>query len=118
MGHPNPGINGDLPESIAEDLQALDDEALRDVVSYAQQLLRERAPQPSHIEAAPGEEIISIEEQGGYTLVTKTQKCAEGCEDCPHGPYLYLVREEHSPVDHEPTLHWVFLGRVDQSNPE
>lgn len=33
-------------------------------------------------------------EHDGYTEMAKRQPCADGCPDCPHGTYLYHVREE------------------------
>ncbi|GAA0235788.1 hypothetical protein GCM10009000_059050 [Halobacterium noricense] len=105
-----------IPESIANELTTLDDESLRDVINYAQSLLAERLPQTSQITEEPGEEIISIWEHDGYTLVTKKHSCVAGCDDCPHGPYLYRVRAEQSFVNGERTLHWSFLGRVEKSD--
>jgi hypothetical protein len=114
----NSGSSIDAPDSIADELSALDDESLREVISYAQNLLNERLEPTTQIEEVPGEEIVSIKEQDGYTLVTKKQPCADGCGDCPHGLYLYRVRVEQSPVDGKPQLHWSFLGRVEESEIE
>ncbi|RBI61079.1 hypothetical protein DMJ13_15215 [halophilic archaeon] len=102
-----------VPDSLADELASLDDDALRAVVGYARDLLNERLSMATLIEENGDEEIADIDEQGGYTLVTKKQSCADGCEHCPHGPYLYRVRLEPSPTDDEPTLHWSFLGRVE-----
>ncbi|WP_227379872.1 hypothetical protein [Haladaptatus halobius] len=115
MGRRSSDSRIDVPDSIVDELGALDDESIREVISYAQTLLNERLEPTTQIDKAPGEEIISIKEQDGYTLVTKNQPCADGCDDCPHGPYLYRVRVEQSPVDGEPKLHWSFLGRVEES---
>ncbi|WP_166035512.1 hypothetical protein [Halorussus pelagicus] len=54
-----------------------------------------------------------MREVDGYTEVVKEQPCAEGCENCPHGPYLYRVRVR-PPVepDAEPTLRWDLMGPV------
>ncbi|WP_227353853.1 hypothetical protein [Haladaptatus salinisoli] len=113
MGRKNADSDIDVPDQIADELSALDDGSLREAISYAQTLLEERTEPTTQIEEGPGEEIISIKEQDGYTLVTKKQPCAEGCDNCPHGPYLYRVRVEQSPVDGKPKLHWSFLGRVE-----
>jgi hypothetical protein len=37
--------------------------------------------------------------------------CPDGCEDCPHGPYLYHVTEEPLP-DGDTRTHWSFIGEV------
>lgn len=110
MGSSNctPGV----PEPLAEELASLDDAALRSAVSYGQALLADRSEPTAGVEAAPGEEIVSIDDRGGYTLVAKRQPCADGCDGCPHGPYLYRVRAEPPTGDETRTLHWSFLGRV------
>ncbi|WP_458210461.1 hypothetical protein [Haladaptatus sp. NG-SE-30] len=113
MAHRYSGSNNGLPESIAEELAILDDVTLREVIDYAQTLLDERLPPKVLIETAAEEEIVSISDRFGYTLITKTQPCADGCADCPHGPYLYRVRIEGSVVGGNPALHWSFLGRVE-----
>jgi hypothetical protein len=94
-----------VPSSVATELSQLDDESLRAVLDYGQTLLNTR------IEAGPNEEIISIEDHGTHTTVIKCEDCADGCDECPHGPYLYHVRsEEH--INGEENLHWVYIGEV------
>lgn len=66
----------------------------------------------TEIEPGPGEEIVRIGERPGYTMVVKRQPCAEGCRNCPHGPYLYHVREEPRPEGGQ-KLQWTDLGPVD-----
>ena len=65
----------------------------------------------SQIEAQSGEEIVSIEDHGAYTSVVKRQDCAEGCKECPHGPYLYHVTLEEQ-IEGKKKLHWTYLGEV------
>lgn len=106
-----------LPDDLVEKLQELNDEELRKTIVHAQELLMngdERAPK---IEPQPGEDIIRIDEYGGYTEVVKRVPCWEDCEECPHGPYLYHVREETLP-NGERKLKWKFLGQTDISNTE
>lgn len=94
-----------VPSSVATELSQLDDESLRAVLDYGQILLNTR------IEAGPNEEIVSVEDHGTHTTVIKREDCADGCDDCPHGPYLYHIRsEEH--VNGEKSLHWVYIGEV------
>ncbi|WP_440007955.1 hypothetical protein [Halomicrococcus sp. SG-WS-1] len=112
-GSDNPRVAAGVPDSLTDELASLDDDALRAVVGYARDLLNERLSMATLIEENDDEEIADIDERDGYTLVTKKQSCADGCEHCPHGPYLYRVRVEPSPTDYEPTLHWSFLGRVE-----
>ncbi|MFC7156240.1 hypothetical protein ACFQPA_12385 [Halomarina halobia] len=109
---PMPGDDPALPEHLVTALDGLERHELREVVHYVQRRIRElQSPVSDEIEAAPGEEIITVEERPGYTEVIKREPCGEDCSDCPHGPYLYHVYEEVKP-DGSPSLHWVFLGRV------
>jgi hypothetical protein len=43
--------------------------------------------------------------------MAKRQPCADGCPDCPHGTYLYHVREEKL-LDGDTNHHRTFLGEV------
>lgn len=104
-----------LPPSLVDELDELSLQQLREVVHYAQNQLRARhEPVSDQIEAAPGEEIVSVEEGPEYTEVVKREPCGENCPDCPHGPYLYHVYEETQP-DGSASLHWVFLGHLFES---
>lgn len=100
-----------LPDRLVSDLDQLNDDQLRKTIIHAQELLQFHEETSSPIEPGPGEDIVRITEHDGYTEVVKRVPCAEGCSDCPHGPYLYHVRQErHS--DGEETPHWTFLGTV------
>lgn len=101
-----------LPEELAEILGTLDVAELRAVIQYARSLLPTRPAPADMIEEQPGEEILDITEHGSHTTVVKMQPCVDGCDGCPHGPYLYRVRAEIHPREDDPTLHWSFLGRV------
>ena len=100
-----------LPSSIATTLSKLDDESLRAVLDYGQALLNSRIDPASKIEAGPNEEIVSIEDHGTHTTVIKRQDCTDGCDECPHGPYLYHVQSERY-VTGEKDLHWAYIGKV------
>lgn len=103
----------DLPDDLEERLSRLDDAELRAVVSYVTSLLPAPPTVAERLEERPGEEILEVEERDGYTNVVKRQPCAQGCEECPHGPYLYHVRAERYPDDRDSeSLHWEFLGPV------
>lgn len=107
-----PTVPPNLPEELAPELAVLDAVELRAVISYAESLLPTKSAPSELITEQPGEEIFEINEHEGYTTVIKAQPCVDGCNDCPHGPYLYRVRAEVHPGIEEPTLHWDFLGRV------
>ncbi|WP_321112276.1 hypothetical protein [Halorussus salinisoli] len=110
---PSRSSSRELPDDFGERLSQLDESELRAVISYAKSLL----PRPPTVEdllaERPGEEILEVEERDGYTKVVKRQSCAQGCAECPHGPYLYHVRVENHPEDTKgPSLHWEFIGLV------
>lgn len=100
-----------LPDSFVAELGDLSPENLRRTIVHARELLQHRADAPSPVELNPGEDVIRIEEKDAYTEVVKRVPCAEGCEDCPHGPYLYHVTEEQRPGGGTHT-HWTFIGEV------
>ena len=105
---PHPAV----PDDLADDLTDLTDRQLRQTAEFIQELLNyHRRSVSTGIEAEPGEEIVRVVEHDAYTEVVKREPCAEGCEDCPHGPYLYHVTREHSP-DGEEHLYWTYIGRV------
>lgn len=102
-----------LPDALADRLAGLSESELRAVVSYAKSLLPPPPSVEELLETQPGEEILGVEDHDGYTKVVKRQPCAQGCDECPHGPYLYHVRVEKNPTgDDSSPLHWEFLGRV------
>lgn len=108
---PTPPAN--VSDGLAARLTELDAGQLRAVISYAESLLPPAPTPASLIEERPGERILDVSERDGHTEVVKEQPCAEGCEDCPHGPYLYRIRVQPPIGDEsEPTLHWNFLGLV------
>lgn len=101
-----------LPDALLETLDDLDPHRLRAVHEYVEERLAyASASLDERIEAGPGEEIVGVFEHDAYTLVSKKVPCGSGCRDCPHGPYLYLVRVETRP-NGESTLHWSFIGRT------
>lgn len=103
----------DLPGDLVERLSRLDESELRNLISYAKSLLPPTPTVTELLEAREGEQINDVEEQDGYTKVLKSQPCAYGCDECPHGPYLYYVRVEKYPESRaEPSLHWEFIGLI------
>ena len=109
-----PTAHPSVPDDVAEGLADLTDRQLRHAAEFVQDLLSYHGRTVSRgIEAEPGEEIVRVVEHDAYTEVVKREPCAEGCEDCPHGPYLYHVTREHSP-DGEEHRHWTYVGRVEE----
>ncbi|WP_225741239.1 hypothetical protein [Halorussus halophilus] len=102
-----------LPDSLESQLDSLSESELHAVVTYARSRIPTRSAPEAVLEAGPGEEILEVIERNGSTEVVKKQPCAEGCSECPHGPYLYRVQLQPAvTLDDGPSLHWEFLGRV------
>ncbi|EMA22965.1 hypothetical protein C442_08056 [Haloarcula amylolytica JCM 13557] len=100
-----------VPDRVATDLPELTPEELRNTIIYAQELLQFHDETASPIEPGPNEDIIRATERDGYTEVVKLASCAQGCDDCPHGPYLYHVKQESRP-EGGTKARWMFLGEV------
>ena len=101
-----------LPFDLADDFNSLDRVELRAVRDYVEGRVADIRPSiADQIESIPGEKSIEIIEEGPYTVVVERQPCEEGCERCPHGPYLYRVRRE---VDSsfDPEFQRSYLGIV------
>jgi hypothetical protein len=100
-----------LPDTVVAELTELSSESLRNTIVHARELLQHREKHTLEIEPHPGEDILRVHEHEGYTEVLKMVPCGEGCDDCPHGPYLYHVKEESRPEGGTHT-HWTFIGEV------
>jgi hypothetical protein len=100
-----------VPDRVATELPQLTPEELRNTVIYAQELLQFHDETASPIEPGPTEDIIRATERDGYIEVVKLASCAQGCADCPHGPYLYHVKEESRP-EGGTKARWMFLGEI------
>ena len=100
-----------LPDAVAAELAALNPEQLRNAIVHAQELLRSQEEGSSPVEPGAGEDVLRVAEHDGYTEVVKRVTCADGCDECPHGPYLYHVTEEARP-DGRTHDHWSFIGSV------
>jgi hypothetical protein len=101
-----------LPDELVSDLEELTSEELRNAIIHARELLHAQEENTGPIEPSPNEDILRVTEHEGYTEVVKQFDCAQGCSECPHGPYLYHVTEEPRP-DGSHHTHWSFIGRID-----
>lgn len=107
----NPTPPEGLPEQLVSELNQLNAEELHKTIIHAQELLNFQGEVPSLVEPNPGDDIIQVTEHDGYTEVVKQIFCGEDCSDCPHGPYLYHVRQEHH-IDDTEEPYWRFIGEV------
>ena len=100
-----------LSDRVVADLEGLSPKDLRKAIVFARELLQshEATDFPTDLEADV--DVLRVTEHEGYTAVVKQHFCEEGCDDCPHGPYLYHVTEESLP-DGTHKTHWSFVGRV------
>jgi len=100
-----------LSDRVVADLEGLSPKDLRKAIVFARELLQshEATDFPTDLEA--DDDVLRVTEHEGYTAVVKQHFCEEGCDDCPHGPYLYHVTEEPQP-DGSSKVHWSFIGTV------
>lgn len=98
----------DLPEEIIQALEASSDRQLREIIHYAQRLLREHPPLTDAIESREGEELVRINDHGAYTtvVVERPEETGEA-----RGPFVYRVQWEPD-IDDGGKYRWHYLGRV------
>lgn len=103
-----------LPPKLVEQLQNSTPEELRKAIVHAQELLHYHEETELPVDAEAGDDdVVRVTEHEGYTEVVNQFRCAEGCDDCPHGPYLYHVTEEPQ-LEGGRKVHWSFMGTVQQ----
>lgn len=75
-------------------------------------VVAEEAVLRAELDATGGLDVLSLEETDrGYLKVVLRQDCKEGCDACPHGPYVYHVEPEPN-VDGGVHLHWTFISEA------
>lgn len=102
-----PDQTPELPDSLVEKLDRCSDEQLQEVVKYAQRQLKRRHAPTREIEPRhEHEEIVSVEDRGGYFFVVVEE------DSTPEGPIAYHVSYEPDPDGVDGRYHWRFLGPV------
>jgi hypothetical protein len=103
----------DHPENCpAELIAALEDSSdreLREIIEYAQQLLRDRSSITDAIESRHGEELVRVEDHGAYTIIVVERPDETGEA---RGPFAYRVRWEPHIDDEGGRYRWHYLGKV------
>ncbi|WP_123533679.1 hypothetical protein [Halosimplex salinum] len=99
-----------VPEEIATALEASSDSQLRDVIHYAQRLLRDLPPLTDAIESREGEELVRMEDHGDYSIVV-VERPGEMGE--ARGPFAYRVKWVPDFDDGAGKYRWHYLGKVD-----
>ena len=103
----------DPPENVPEELIAVlqnsADSQLREIIDYAQQLLREHPPITDAVESRHGEELVRVEDHGAYTIaiVVRPDEPGEARE-----PFAYRVEWEPTIDDEGGRYEWHYLGKV------
>lgn len=105
----------DIPEAVADALEASDDGQLREIIHYAQQLLEEQPSLTDEIESRDGEEVLRTEDHGSYTHVVVERSDDSGGDT---GPYAYRVKWQSGIGDDEGKYRWQYLGKVDDPEGE
>lgn len=99
----------DVPKSIVRGLETSSDRQLREIIHFAQRLLRGPSSLTDTIEAREGEEIVRIDDHGGYkhVVVERTEASGES-----RGPFAYRVQWEPEIDGDGGQYRWHYLGRV------
>lgn len=88
-----------LPQYLAEGVPKQDDDTLRALQEWIDELLASRQDVPAEdIDADDGESIQAVEESSDGTVVIKKVSCGKDNCKCQrgelHGPYKYVVRRK------------------------
>jgi len=91
MTPPDPNPPEDIPEDLSAALRDSDNSQLREIIHYAQQLLREQPSLTDAVESRPGEDLVRIEDHGAYTIVVVERPNETGEA---RGPFAYRIKWE------------------------
>lgn len=102
-----------LPQYLADGVPKQDDESLRALSSWIEELLTYRQDvADGEISADEGESIQAVEASSEGTVVIKKVSCGKDNCKCQrgelHGPYKYVVRREGD------RLKWDYRGPVSE----
>jgi hypothetical protein len=98
-----------VPETVANALENSSDGQLREIIHYAQQLLRDHPPLTEAIKSRPGEEIVHVKDHGAYTIVIAERPDETGWG---RGPFAYRIQWESDIENGDGRYHWHYLGKV------
>ena len=104
-----------MPDQLIADLADLTPDELRKTIIHAQEPLQSHEETEYPIDLEPGDDILRVIEYGGYTEVVKQVYCHDGCDNRPHGPFLYHVTEEPQ-LEGGTRTHWSFIreAKIDE----
>lgn len=100
MNSKKPSPPDSLPKYIIEGVPKQDNESLRDLQAWIDDIVDYRNDiSAEDIEADEGEKIEEVDDSGTKTKVIKKVPCGkDACSTCPHGPYLYFCWREGDKV--------------------
>ena len=93
-------------------ITALDDcseSQLREIINYAQRLLREHPALTDAIESRGEEELVQMEDHGAYTIAVVERPNESGEAS---GPFAYRVNWEPATDGGDGQYRWHYLGKV------
>lgn len=99
----------DIPEEVTTALEDSSDSQLRQIIHYAQQLLRDHPSLTDEIESREGEELVRTEDHDGYTIAVVERPDETGDA---RGPFVYRVQWEPNLDGEGGQYRWLYLGRV------
>lgn len=99
----------DVPEEVVRIFDASDGRQLRAVIDYAQRLLEAHRSRTDEIEPRDGEELVRVDDHGGYSnvVVERPDETGEA-----RGPFAYRVQWEPDVDGGDGHYQWHYLGRV------
>jgi len=109
MISPNVDPPQNIPEEISSTLRTSSDGQLREIIHFAQQLLRDQPPLTDAVEARPGEELVRVADHGAYKIAT-VERPNESDE--ARGPFAYRVKWEPNIDTPGGKYKWHYLGQV------
>lgn len=95
-----------LPKYIAEGLPKQDNDTLRDIQGFIDELLEYRDKSVEEVDISESAEIVDEDSSGQGTLVKETVTCGDDTCHCmkgrdEHGPYIYRYYYENGSLTSE-----------------
>ncbi|KDS92314.1 hypothetical protein FK85_00065 [Halorubrum saccharovorum] len=103
----------DPPDGVSDDviaaLEDCSDTQLREIIHYAQRLLRDHPSLTDAIESRGDEELVYTEDHGAYTIAVVERPTETGWT---RGPFAYRVNWEPTKDDGDGQYRWHYLGKL------
>jgi len=109
MISPNVDPPQNIPEEISSTLRTSSDDQLREIIHFAQQLLRDQPPLTDAVEARAGEELVRVADHEAYTIAVVERPDESGEA---RGSFAYRVKWEPNIDTLGGKYKWHYLGQV------